>query len=99
MSVERHLARLQVSIETIAESHSRPGPAGIELRDTLSALDEKGRRRVRAFLDRIVAFGQDPEEREAAGRVLHLAAEVWGGEPPAGSADRSDTVRRGRSPR
>jgi hypothetical protein len=42
MSVARHLARLQVRIETIAENHSLPGQTGLSLQDTLVALTFSG---------------------------------------------------------
>jgi hypothetical protein len=81
MSIERHIIRLQVRIETVAENESVPGPAGLTLEDTLAALTTKGRRRVVMLLERIQIFSEDPEERAAADYIRKIADRAWSGSP------------------
>ena len=77
MTIARHLARLQVRIETIAEHNSVPGPAGLSLEDTLSALTPTGRDRVAMLLEKVRAFSNDPDERTAADLIRELAERTW----------------------
>ena len=81
MSFERHLVRLQVHIETVAENESLPGPAGLELEDTLSSLTDRGRQRVMMLLERVAIFSEDPDERAAAEHIRSLAERAWTGSP------------------
>ena len=82
MSVTHHIIRLQARIETIAESHSVPGKAGLGLDDTLAALDLIGRRRVKMLLEMVQAFSDDQEEKEAAEHI-HMRALCRRGGAPA----------------
>jgi hypothetical protein len=79
MSVPHHLVRLQARIETIAENASRPGPAGLNLDDTLAALEPMGRRRVLMMLEMIRAFSEDEDEKAAAEHIRMRAARAWYG--------------------
>ena len=63
MTIARHLARLHVLIETIAEHNSVRDSAGLSLEDTLSALTPTGRDRVAMLLEKVRAFSNDPDER------------------------------------
>jgi hypothetical protein len=81
MSVERHIVRLQVRIETIAENESVPGPTGLTLPETLAALTEKGRRRVLMLLERVQVFSDNADERAAAEHIRRLAETAWSGSP------------------
>jgi hypothetical protein len=81
MSVERHIVRLQVRIETIAENESLPGPTGLSLEETLAALTSKGRRRVLMLLERVQAFSEEADERAAAEHIKRLAEYAWSGSP------------------
>jgi hypothetical protein len=77
MSVARHLDRLQVRIETIAENHSVPGQTGLSLQDTLVALTPKGRSHVTMLLERVSACSEDPDEQAAADHVRYLVEQTW----------------------
>ena len=77
MSIARHLVRLQVRIETIAENHSVEGRTGLSLEDTLSALTLKGRSYVAMLLERTRAFSDDPDEQAAAHHIRQLAERTW----------------------
>jgi hypothetical protein len=79
MSVAHHLIRLQLRVEAIAENHSVPGKAGLDLNDTLGGLDLVGRRRVKMLLERIRAFSNDPDEKAAADYIQMRAARAWYG--------------------
>ena len=81
MSIERHIVRLQVRIETIAENESLPGPTGLSLEETLAALTSKGRRRVLMLLERVQAFSEEADERAAAEHIKRLAEYAWSGSP------------------
>jgi hypothetical protein len=78
-TVAQHIRSIQIRIETIAEKESLPGETGESLDETLAALTEAGRRRVRMLLDRIRAFSEDPNERTAAGHIRRRAARAWYG--------------------
>ena len=88
MSITRHLVRLQVRIETIAENHSVPGETGLSLEDTLAALTARGRRRVTMLLEHARTFSTDPDEQAAAGHIRQLAELVWA-RSPSDSGDAS----------
>jgi hypothetical protein len=90
MTIAHHLVRLQVRIETIAANASRPGPAGLNLDDTLAALDLVGRRRVLLLLDMVQAFSEDEDERTAAEHIHRRAARAWYGSSVSFSHDRPD---------
>ena len=72
-----HLRSIQIRIETIAENASRPGKTGVTLDETLPALTEPGRRRVKMLLDHIHAASHDPHKRKAADLVRRRAAGLW----------------------
>jgi hypothetical protein len=72
-----HLRSIQIRIETIAENESHPGETGLTLDETLAALTELGRRRVKMLLDDIHAASHDPHERTAADLIRRRAARVW----------------------
>jgi hypothetical protein len=78
MSIAQHLVRFQCRIETIAENHSVPGETGLDLEDTLRALDQIGRRRVIMVLELAKAFSEVPEERAAAEHIMMRATRAWG---------------------
>ena len=79
-NLDHHLRAIQVRIETIAETESNPGETGISLEETLAALTEPGRSRVKILLDHIHAAARDPQERTAADLIRRRAAEAWYGE-------------------
>jgi hypothetical protein len=81
MRIERHIRRLQVRIETIAENESVPGPTGLSLEDTLTALTLQGRRRVLMLLERVQVSSEDADERAAAEHIRQMAEDVWSGSP------------------
>jgi hypothetical protein len=72
-----HLRSIQIRIETIAESESRPGETGVTLDETLAALTEPGRRRVNMLLDHIHEASHDPHKRKAVDLIRRRAARVW----------------------
>ena len=84
MNITRHLVRLQVRIETIAENDSVPGETGLSLKDTLAALTARGRRRVTMLLEHARAFSTDPDEQAAAGHIRQLAEHIWTRSPSGG---------------
>jgi hypothetical protein len=88
MSTTRHLVRLQVRIETIAENHSIPGETGLSLEDTLAALTARGRRRITMLLEHARTFSIDPDEQAAADHIRQLAELVWA-RSPSDSGDAS----------
>ena len=97
MNIARHLVRIQVRIETIAENASVPGKAGLSLDDTLASLTTEGRRRVLMLLGMIAAFSEDPDEKEAAHRIRQRAEQAWSGSSgPAGSVDPASGATRPR---
>ena len=97
MSVARHLIRIQVRIETIAENASVPGRAGLSLDDTLASLTADGRRRVLMLLEMIAAFSEDADEKEAAAWIRQRAEQAWSGSSgPAGSVDPASGATRPR---
>ena len=75
-TLPEHLRRIQVRIETIAETESHPGETGVSLDETLAALREAGRRRVMMLLDHIRTASHDPQERDAADLIRRRAARV-----------------------
>ncbi len=76
VTVARHILRLQARIEGIAETASVRGTTGVNLDDTLAALDPRGRRRVTMVLELVKAFSNDPDERTAADHIRMRAARV-----------------------
>jgi hypothetical protein len=90
MSIAEHLVRLQVRIETIAENASEPGKTGLNLDDTLAALNLVGRRRVTMLLEMIKAFSDDPAEKAAAEHIRLRAARAWYGPSVSFTADVED---------
>jgi hypothetical protein len=88
MSTTRHLVRLQVRIETIAENDSVPGETGLSLEDTLAALTARGRLRVRMLLEHVRAVSTDPDEQAAADHIREMAELVWA-RSPSDSGDAS----------
>jgi hypothetical protein len=96
MSIARHLIRLQVRIEAIAESHSVPGKAGLGLDDTLAVLNLTGRRHVKMLFEMIRAFSNDPDEKAAADHIQMRAARAWYGSSVsfAGDGDRASDQSR-----
>ncbi|WP_156312747.1 hypothetical protein [Microvirga massiliensis] len=79
VTVARHILRLQLRIEGIAETASVRGKAGVNLDDRLAALDLTGRRRVTMLLELIKAFSNDPDEQAAADHIRMRAARAWYG--------------------
>jgi hypothetical protein len=79
MSIPEHLVRLQSRIESIAETASDPGKAGLNLDDTLAALNLVGRRRVTMLFEMIKAFSDDADEKAAAEHIRLRAARAWYG--------------------
>ena len=79
-TVPEHIRSIQIRIETIAETESRPGETGVTLEKTLAALTEPGRRRVKMLLDHINATSHDAQERKAADLIRRRAARAWYGE-------------------
>jgi hypothetical protein len=93
MSIAEHLVRLQVRIETIAENASVPGRAGLNLDDTLAALNLNGRRRVMMLCEVIKAFSEDPDEKAAAEHIRLRAARAWYGASVSFSGDQPSPGR------
>jgi hypothetical protein len=81
MSVERHLHRLQVRIETIAEDESVSGPTGLSLEETLASLTFAGRHRVQKLLEQVQTASTVADEKAAAEHLLRLAQRAWSGSP------------------
>lgn len=94
MNVARHLVRLQVRIETVAENCSIPGETGLSLEETLAALTERGRHRVTMLLDHVRAFSTNPEEITAADHIRHLAERAWALSPSHGDEGDDGTAAR-----
>lgn len=95
MSIAEHLVRLQVRIETIAENASEAGRAGLNLDDTLTALDPAGRRRVTMLLEMIRAFSEDGDEKAAADHIRMRAARAWYGGSVSFTTEGDAASRRG----
>jgi outer membrane protein TolC len=87
MTIVRHLIRLQVRIEGIAETASVRGQAGVSLDETLAALDPMGRRRVAMLLELVKAFSNDHDQRAAADHIQMRAARAWYGPSVSFSKD------------
>jgi hypothetical protein len=81
--IAERIRAIQVRIETIAETESRPGQTGVSLEETLAALTEPGRRRVTMLLDHIRVASLDVHERKAADVIRRRAVRVWYGESVA----------------
>jgi ribosomal protein S15P/S13E len=79
-TVPEHIRSIQIRIETIAETESHPGETGVTLEESLAALTEPGRRRVKMLLDHLHAASHDLHERKAADLIRRRAARVWYGE-------------------
>jgi hypothetical protein len=79
-TVPEHIRSIQIRIETIAETESHPGETGVTLEETLAALTEPGRRRVKMLLDHIHAASLDLHGRKAADLIRRRAARAWYGE-------------------
>ena len=79
-TVPEHIRSIQIRIETIAKADSHPGETGVTLEETLAALTEPGRRRVKMLLDHIHADSHDPHERKAADLIRRRAARAWYGQ-------------------
>jgi hypothetical protein len=82
-TVPEHIRSIQIRIETIAETESRPGETGVTLEKTLAALTEPGRRRVKMLLDHINATSHDAQERKAADLIRRRAHEFGTGRASA----------------
>ena len=79
-TVPEYIRSIQIRIETIAETESHPGETGVTLEETLAALTNPGRRRVKMLLDHVQGASRDAHERKAADLIRRRAARAWYGE-------------------